>query len=362
LPVPTPFLSHFKGQPFNATLPSFSAKDALFAAGEGRTMRSVAIVVFDGVQALDVAGPIDVFAEANDYIDRADRYETLLVAETREPLRASNGMLLIADRSFDESDDSFSILLVAGGPGLPEAPRDPVMSDWLVEASARAELYGSICTGAFAMGHAGLLDDHAVTTHWQNAPRLAQLFPRARVDHDRIHLRDGRLVTSAGVTAGIDLALALVSADHGPAVARHVAKRLVVLAQRQGGQSQFSPFLETPADEDSPIARVQAHVLAHIGENFPVERLAGIAGMSARNLARLFTRDTGMTPHDFVERARVDVARNLLEGTSLPLKALAYDCGFGTADRMRLVFLRRLGVTPAHYRATFSAVREEAEN
>jgi len=322
-------------------------------------MRRVAIVIHEGVQVLDVAGPIDVFAEANSFIPHEDRYETVLIAETREPLRTSSGMRLIADRSFAESDDAFSILLVAGGPGLPEAPRDPVMSAWLVEASARAALYGSVCTGAFAMGHAGLLDDHAVTTHWQNAPRLAALFPRARVDHDRIYLRDGRLVTSAGVTAGIDLALALVSADHGPAVARQVAKRLVVLAQRQGGQSQFSPFLEAPSDEDSPIARVQAYLLEHIGENFPVERLAEIAGTSARNLARLFARDTGMTPHDFVERARVDVARNLLEGTNLPLKAVAFDCGFGTADRMRLVFMRRLGVTPAHYRATFSAAARE---
>ena len=316
-------------------------------------MRSVAIVVHDGVQALDVAGPVDVFAEANAFIAASDRYETRLVAGSTAPLRASNGMRIVPDVRFADSDDACSVLLVAGGPGLPEAIPDPEMVDWLVEAAARAALYGSICTGAFSVGHAGLLDDHAVTTHWQNAARLAELFPRARVEHDRIHLRDGRLVTSAGVTAGIDLALALVSADHGPSVARDVAKRLVVFAQRQGGQSQFSPFLSAPADEASPIARVQDHVRAHIGASFSVAQLAAIAGSSPRNLARLFVKEAGMTPHQFVERARVDVARNLLEGTGLPLKAIAYDCGFGTADRMRLVFTRRLGVTPAHYRASF---------
>ena len=316
-------------------------------------MRRVAIVVHDGVQALDVAGPIDVFAEANAFIASSERYETRLIARSTAPLRASNGMKIVPDVGFADSGEAFSVLLVAGGPGLPEAPPDPEMIDWLVAAAGRAGLYGSICTGAFSVGHAGLLDDHAVTTHWQNAARLAELFPRARVEHDRIHLRDGRLVTSAGVTAGIDLALALVSADHGRSVAQNVAKRLVVVAQRQGGQSQFSPFLAVPADETSPIAKVQEHVRAHIGDSFSVEQLAAIAGASPRNLARLFAKEAGMTPHEFVERARIDVARNLLEGTGLPLKAIAYDCGFGTADRMRLVFTRRLGVTPAHYRVSF---------
>jgi transcriptional regulator GlxA family with amidase domain len=318
-------------------------------------VRTIGVVIHEGVQALDVAGPVDVFAEANGFIAAADRYETVLIAASLQPLRASNGMCLVADRTFAECETGFSVLLVAGGPALPEAAPDPVLSAWLVAAAARAGLYGSICTGAFVMGHAGLLDGHAVTTHWQNAPRLAALFPRARVDHDRIHLRDNSLITSAGVTAGIDLALALVREDHGPEVSRAVAKRLVVMAQRQGGQSQFSPFLAMPADETSPIAKVQAHVLAHIGERFTIERLAAIAGTSSRHLARLFVKEAGMTPHEFIDGARVDVARLLLEATSLPFKAVAYDCGFGTADRMRLVFARRLGVSPAQYRAGFQA-------
>jgi transcriptional regulator GlxA family with amidase domain len=316
-------------------------------------LRTVAIAIFPGVQALDVAGPIDVFAEANGFVAAPDHYRTLMVAADTAPLRASNGMQLVADRSFAETGEPFSMVLVAGGPGLPTAPADPVLSHWLAGAASRAGLYGSICTGAFAFGHAGLLDGRRVTTHWQNAPRLAEMFPKAQVDYDRIYLRDGSLVTSAGVTAGIDLALALVKEHHGAAVALAVAKRLVVVAQRQGGQSQFSPFLTAPEDDGSPIARVQDHVMQHIGGAFTVEALAEVAGMSARNLARLFAQETGVTPHEFIERARIDAARNLLEGSDRALKAVAYDCGFGSADRMRIVFSKRLGLSPAQYRASF---------
>lgn len=316
-------------------------------------VQKVVIAIHPGVQALDVAGPIDVFAEANGYVAADDRYETLLVAADRAPLRASNGMQIVADLTFEEASGGFDILLVAGGPALPDADPEPQLTEWLRQAPWRASVYGSICTGAFALGHAGLLDGRHVTTHWQNAQKLASRFPAADVEPDRIHVRDGRLVTSAGVTAGIDLALALVGQRHGPAVAVAVAKRLVVVAQRQGGQSQFSPYLTAPADADSPIARVQDHVMAHIGGRHSLQSLADEAGMSARNLARHFAQETGITPHEFVERARIDAARRLLEGTDLALKAVAYDCGFGTADRMRIVFSARLGVTPAQYRASF---------
>jgi len=230
------------------------------------------------------------------------------------------------------------------------------MSAWLRDWGTRSERYGSICTGAFALGRAGLLDGRRVTTHWQNAHLLAAMFPKARVEHDRIYLRDESLVTSAGVTAGIDLALALVAEDHGSAVALSCAKRLVVAAQRQGGQSQFSPYLLPPAAPDTPLAKVQAHVMSHPGEAFPVERLAQIAGTSPRSIARLFTTELGVTPHEFVESVRIDRARNLLEGSDQPLKAIAYECGFGGPEQMRAVFQRRLGVSPAQYRSTFKAV------
>ena len=319
-------------------------------------VRKVAIVIHGGVQALDVAGPVDVFAEANGYVAEGSGYETVLVAADRELLRASNGMKISADLGFDDAAGRFDIVLVAGGPALPEAPSDPELTQWLRRVPERAELYGSICSGAFALGHAGLLDGHQVTTHWQNARQLAARFPDAEVVPDRIYIRDRRLMTSAGVTAGIDLGLALVREHHGPQVAVAVAKRLVVVAQRQGGQSQFSPYLTAPANEDSPIARVQMHVMEHIGDRHTLQSLAEAVGMSVRNFGRAFAQATGITPHEFVEQARIDAARRLLEGSDRPLKAVAFDCGFGSADRMRIVFSERLGVSPAHYRASFRKV------
>lgn len=317
------------------------------------TVRTVAIAIHDGVQALDVAGPLDVFHEANGYLPPADRYETVLVAADRNPLRASNNMRMSADLSFAQAAGAFDILLVAGGPALPDAAPDPRLIDWIGTAADRAGVYGSICTGTFALGHAGLIDQRRVTTHWQNASRLAAQFPQACVEPDAIYVRDDRLVTSAGVTAGIDLALALVGQCHGQEIALTVAKRLVVVAQRQGGQSQFSPYLTAPANPVSPVARIQAHVMAHIGQRHSLESLAAEVGMSARNLARYFVQETGITPYEFVQRARIDAARMMLEASDRPLKTIAYDCGFGTVDRMRIVFGERLGITPAQYRASF---------
>jgi transcriptional regulator GlxA family with amidase domain len=316
-------------------------------------MPSVAIAIFPDVQALDVAGPVDVFAEANRFVAPEDRYTVTLLSADAGTLRASNGMSLTADQTFGEARGYFDLALVAGGPRLPEVPPDPRLTEWLASVAEGCGRYGSVCTGAFALGHAGLLDDRNVTTHWQHAAQLAAQFPQARVEFDRIYLRDDRLVTSAGVTAGIDLSLALVTEDHGPQVALAVAKRLVVFSQRQGGQSQFSPYLTAPADETSPAAQVQAYVMAHIGENFTVKQLAEVAGMSARNFARVFVQETGVTPHEFVERARMDAARKLLESSNTPLKTIAYDCGFGSADRMRIVFVKRIGATPNQYRERF---------
>lgn len=319
--------------------------------------RAIAILVIEGVQALDVAGPVDVFVEANRYISPADRYEVVLVAETTEPIRTSNGTRIVADRSLEDAQDSFPVVLVAGGEMLYAGlrPSDATLA-WLVSAAQRADVYGSICTGAFALGHAGLIDDCDVTTHWRAAPVLSAAFPRARVNSDRIFLRDRRLMTSAGVTAGIDLSLALVAEHHGPKVALAVAKQLVVVAQRRGGQSQFSPFLAETPGEETLVARVQAHVLDHLRSALSMEKLAAAAGMSVRSFSRHFAAEAGMTPREFVERARIDAARNLLEASELPLKTVAYNCGFGDADRMRAVFSRRLGVTPVDYRAQFHAL------
>jgi transcriptional regulator GlxA family with amidase domain len=316
-------------------------------------IRDVAVVIHDGVQALDVAGPLDVFAAANGFLPDEDHYRCLLVAGTRKPVRSSNGMWMTPDLNYEEASREFDTVLVAGGPGLPGKAADDVMSAWLRNWGTLARRYGSICNGTFALGHAGLLDGRTVTTHWLCSAELAARFPKARVEHDRIHARDGRLVTSAGVTAGIDLSLALVGEDHGSAVSLACAKGLVVVAQRQGGQSQFSPLLLAPGEIVTPLAKVQAHVMEHIGEVCPVERLAEIAGVSARSIARMFVRELNITPHDFVEGIRIDHARNLLEATDLALKAVAFDCGFASPDQMRSAFQRKLGITPLRYRESF---------
>lgn len=315
--------------------------------------KDVALIIHAGVQALDVAGPLDVFAEATGLLGSDDGYTCHLLAASLTPMRASNGMTLMPDLDFSQAAHRFHTVLVAGGPALPEAPADIAMCEWLQRWGARAQRYGSICTGAFALGHAGLLDGRTVTTHWQNAAQLAAKFPAASVEHDRIYAQDGPLVTSAGVTAGIDLALALVSEDHGDALALACAKRLVVMAQRQGGQSQFSPLLMPRRAPASPIGKVQAYVMENLREPFPVHRLAAIAGTSPRTIARLFVQELNITPHDFVEGVRLDQARNLLEATSQPLKTIAFDCGFASPEQMRAAFQRRLGLSPARYRDSF---------
>jgi transcriptional regulator GlxA family with amidase domain len=314
--------------------------------------RNIAVVIHEGVQALDVAGPLDVFAAANGFLPDREHYRCLLVAGSTTPVRSSNGMWMIPDLDYDDAGE-FDTVLVAGGPGFPDRPVDDAMSAWLRRWATSARRYGSICNGAFALGHAGLLDGRTVTTHWLCSAQLAAMFPKARVEHDRIHARDDRLVTSAGVTAGLDLSLALVGEDHGSAISLACAKGLVVVAQRQGGQSQFSPLLLPPSETETPLAKVQAYVMEHIGQPFPVERLAEIAGVSPRSIARLFVRELNITPHDFVEGVRIDHARSLLEATELALKVVAFDCGFASPDQMRNAFQRRLGITALQYRESF---------
>jgi transcriptional regulator GlxA family with amidase domain len=268
-------------------------------------------------------------------------------------VRASNGQQLLADLALEDGG-TFDVALVAGGLALPQQTVDPSLTKWLRDVAAVSPRFGSICTGAFALGAAGLLDGRTATTHWQWSGLLARRFPDARVEADRIHCRDRAMITSAGVTAGIDLSLALVAEDHGAEVARAVAKRLLVFVQRQGGQSQFSPFLAPSSDDAAdPMGRAQSHIVGNLRGDLSVIALALVAGMSQRTFARRFLKWSGVTPHEFVERARVDTARHLLESTVAPLKTVAWDCGFTSTDQMRLVFVRRFGVSPADYRHRF---------
>jgi len=321
-------------------------------------MPTVSLLVFPGVQALDVSGPLDVFAEANRFLPPAQQYRLQVVGSTRAAIVCSNGMQIVPHLHYSETlhtGEPVDLLLVAGGPALPQQPRDAALSDWLYAAALRAGRHGAICNGAFLLAHAGLLGGKRVTTHWNDAAALAQAFPDVEVDADRIYLRDGKLVTSAGVTAGIDLSLALLADDAGQDVALHVAKRLVVFMQRSGGQSQFSPYLTPNVAETSLVGQVQRYVRDHLQDKLSVGILAQVVASSPRNFARVFARDARMTPAEFIESARVDAARVLLESSQTPLKTVAYHCGFRDASHMRVVFNKRLGISAQQYRDNFSA-------
>ncbi|WP_076594160.1 GlxA family transcriptional regulator [Herminiimonas arsenitoxidans] len=321
-------------------------------------MPTVAILVFPGVQALDISGPLDVFSEANRFLAHNNRYHLEVIGTAHGLMQCSNGLPIAAHRHYSEVSESFDLILVAGGPELPQHPRDEALLTWLRDTALRSAKYGSICNGAFLLGHAGLLDEKTVTTHWNDAATLARMFPKTKVDTDRIFLQDGNLYTSAGVTAGIDLSLYLLSNDYGAEVSLNVAKRLVVFMQRRGGQSQFSPYLTSYVEESSPVSIVQQYVLAHLDQELTVDILANIVSMSPRNFARVFVRDTNITPAEFIESARLDAARALLESNNDPMKKVAYLCGFHNANQMRNVFIKRLGITAMQYRANFAAFKK----
>ncbi|AZZ75566.1 MULTISPECIES: GlxA family transcriptional regulator [unclassified Pseudomonas] len=317
-------------------------------------MKTVAMVLFPDFLLLDMAGPLEVFSVANRYLKAEAHYQLITLGTERGPLRASNGVLVHADRAIDDADtERYDLLLVPGGPGAYNQ-QFPALFAWLKGAVQRVDHYGSICTGAFVLGHAGLLDGYRVTTHWNYTERLIKGFPRAHVTTDQIYVEDRNLITSGGVTAGIDMALAVIARDHGKKLAQDVAKVLLVVMKRQGGQAQFSPLMAAVAPQETPITRAQSYVLEHLDEAFTVERMAAIANMSARHFARVFARDISMTPMEFLQSARIDCARNLLETSDLPLKTVAYKSGFGSVRHMRSLFAEKLGLTPAQYREQFS--------
>lgn len=318
------------------------------------TPKTVAMVLFDGVLLLDVTGPMDAFALANRYLPEHKRYRLLTVAAQDGLVRNSNGLQVKADLSLQALPDAVDLLLVPGGPGACEEAH-PVIQQWLPDAVRSAKRFGAICTGVFLLGRAGLLNGYRCTTHWNYIERLAQLHPEAKVEAEQIFVMDRNLVTSGGITAGIDMALAIVAEDHGKELALEVAKVLLVVMKRQGGQAQFAPLLASVPREDTPIAKVQAFVVDHIEQPYSVQTLADMAAMSSRNFARAFQREVGSTPMQFVQNARIDHARRLLENSDLPLKTVAARCGFCSARYMRKVFCERIGVTPNQYRQQFGS-------
>jgi transcriptional regulator GlxA family with amidase domain len=316
--------------------------------------RTVAIVAVPGVQLLDVSGPLDVFAEANVQA-RRDVYRPLVVAKTTGHLRSSSGVRLVPDLAIgDAAEMKIDTLLVAGCPNAAEVRPDIAVVEWLRRMAPRARRYGSVCSGAFLLAATGLIDGRHVTTHWAVAQQLALHHPAITVEEDAIHVRDGRLRTAAGVTAGLDLALALVEEDLGREVAMKVAAQLVMFFKRPGGQMQFSRKGEAAPAGRSALQEVQRWVAASPATDHSVASLAKRMELSPRHFARLFRSEVGITPAAWVKAVRVTAARRLLEDGQHTPKQVAALCGFADADTLRRAFARQVGVTPADYRKRYA--------
>lgn len=313
----------------------------------------VGMIVFPGFQLLDIAGPRDAFAEVKILSKGECEYEMLTVGTTRGNVQSSSGLTTLPDRTIFDVCPEFDTIIVPGGLGIFDAFDDPALSGWLKDQHKHCRRVSAICNGLFALGSAGLLDNKVVTTHWMDVPRLAATFPKAKIEPDHIFVQDGSIFTTAGVTAGIDLSLAMIENDFGRQMALDVAKYLVVYLRRAGGQSQFSPLLETQASPGSQTVALQQYILDNLHIDHTVTSLAERVHMSARNLARTFTKECGITPMTFLNNARIDAARRYLEATDLTLRDIAKRCGFEDTDGFRRTFHRRLQINPADYRDRF---------
>ena len=320
----------------------------------------IVFVVFPGFQSLDLAGPFEVFAGVNAALGRPV-YELTVAAMVAGPVRSESGLdVLVPSALADIDPASVGTLVVVGGNGVIAARDDAALVAWVAAAAAGAERIASVCSGTFVLAAAGLLDGVRVTTHWRRATRLAAEHPEIDVDADPIFIHAGRIWTSAGVTAGIDLALAMAESDHGADVAQSVARMLVMFLRRPGGQSQFATAIWSNAVDHRPVRAAIDLVHADPSAALTVPRLAAAALMSERHFLRVFTREVGCTPAVYVERVRVESARRTLEETELGLDAVAARTGFGTTETMRRAFVRRLGVPPSDYRRRFAASPQSA--
>lgn len=304
-----------------------------------------------GVQLLDVAGPLDVFAEANVQSGRT-AYQMSVIGVARETIVSSSGVRLIPDQSLEDAKASFDTLLIAGAPRLiPERlPRDVL--DWIRAQVPQSRRFGSVCSGALVLAATGLIAGRRVTTHWAMAEEMARLFPDVELEIDALHVRDGPVRTAAGVTAGLDLSLALVEEDLGRDVAKKVASQLVMFFKRPGGQLQFSRNRGTSPSGYGVLQEIQRWVIANPAAEATTQALAERAGLSGRHFARLFKHEMGMTPAAWVEKVRIDHARQILEAGDRPKQA-ASRCGFADIDTFRRAFQRQVGVTPAEYRRRY---------
>jgi transcriptional regulator GlxA family with amidase domain len=316
--------------------------------------RRIVVLAYDGVQSLDVTGPIEVFHVATRH-GITPPYRVEVVGPSADPLTTTSGIQIIPARALDDVRGAVDTFVVAGGEGVHAQLPDADLIASIRRVASRSRRVASVCSGTFLLAEAGLLDHRRVTTHWASCRKLAREYSSLTVDPDPIFVQDGDVYTSAGVTAGIDLCLALVEADHGRDLALSVARQLVVFLKRPGGQAQFSSHLSTQLAERDVLAEVQTWIADHLDDDLSVPRLAERAAMSPRHFARVFRAETGVTPARFVERARVEQARARLEESTAGIEEIAHGCGFGTPETMRRAFLRALWVGPSEYRQRFRA-------
>lgn len=315
-------------------------------------------MIFEGFQSLDLVGPYEVFQQAD---RQAHGYDVVVLATRAGPVQSRSGLSVHASHGVaDVPPHEVDTIVVAGGRGVDQAIGDTALTGWLTAAAAHARRVASVCSGAFLLAEIGLLDGRRATTHWGRARELAQRYPAVRVDADPIFIRDGRVWTSAGVTAGMDLALALVEDDHGRDVAHEVARQLVLFLRRPGNQAQFSVALSAKPPATDPVRAAVAAIHANPGARHALDDLARHARLSPRHLQRRFTAELGTPPATYVERVHLEAAQRALAESGDPLDAVAHRCGFGTAETMRRAFHRNLGIAPSDYRERFrSSVIEE---
>lgn len=317
--------------------------------------RRIGFVIFPQVTALDFIGPMEAFAAANGN-DRRGGYELVVIGLDRTPVRAESGVEFNAACTLDAAPPLDTILIPGGG-GLRQPPVITPISRWLLKRAARTRRIASVCTGIYGLAATGLLDGRRVATHWAFAPDVARRFPDLQVDADALFVKDGKFYTSAGITAGIDLALALVEEDRGPAVALAAARELVVYLKRSGDQAQYSEPLRFQARSGDRFADLAAWIALNLRQPLSVGQLAGRMGLGTRHFSRRFKRAFNMTPAEFVERRRLEEACERLLRPRASVDTVAASVGFRSAEVFRRAFQRRIGVAPGHYRARFSAGR-----
>jgi len=345
----------------NAIMKEDSAMNTLVpipASQEITRSRRIGVVIYPDCDIVDVCGPCDAFHYAELYLRRFGRtnepgYLCNIVAATPGPVRTSCGIELVATHGYCDVRDGVDTLVVVGGMAAEQASKDSSLVEWVRSMAPKVRRMASICNGTFILAAAGLLHHRRVTTHWLFSELLATAYPSTEVDSSLLFARDGNIYSSGGITAGIDLALALVEEDLGREVALATARIMVVFPRRPGGQSQFSAYIKLEAKNRPDISELQAWILGHPGEDLSIQALADRMAMSPRNFSRLFHSETGDTPAQFTDRARADAARCKLEQTVVPVETIAEECGFGNTERMRRTFQRLFEVSPHDYRARF---------